>query len=166
MKLTDKNGPSATCLRTPYREWSGIELQSPRGRPVTDGLSHSTGLSVSCWQISSERWSKASEEHNTKAVAAALSIRPGVTVLLHSPLRDNEDTAALHNWDVVHKQSRPALQRHQNTERRNTTCTKPCCYLLVALWTFRHEWTLQYRLSITYTVVYCSQFSFTFVRTN
>ena len=41
-------------------------------------MSHSTVLSVSYLQISFERRSKASEEHNTKA--AALSIRHGANV--------------------------------------------------------------------------------------
>jgi len=117
-----------------------------RGRQ-TDRVSHSTALSGPYWQISSEGWSKASEEHNTKA--AALRIRPGVTVSLchctatqlHRLFRDNEDTVALQNRNVVHRESRPALLTHNNTERDSTTiCTKPCCYLLVALWMFLQNW--------------------------
>jgi len=88
-------------------------------------------------------------------------------IQLHSPLRGNEDTVALQNWNIVHEKSWPALLSHQNTERDSKTkCTEPWCHLLVALWMFRQEWTLQYRLSIPYSVVYCWQLSFTFVRTN
>ena len=123
--------------------------------------------SVSFWQISSERWRKASEETTQRllllSVSGMVSLCYCTATHLHSPLRDNEDRVALQNWNVVHKQSRPALLSHPNTERDSTTtCTKPCWWL----WMFRQEWALQYRLSIPYTVVYCRQFSFTFVRTN
>jgi len=137
MKLTDKYGASATCSR--HRTGSGLasnyRLRGGGRRLIAWAPAQPLASLIDSYHPSGD----VRPPKNTTQRLLLPSL-PGLVSLCyrnathrHSPLRDKEDTVALRNWNVVHKQSRPALLSHQNTER-DVTAQQHALNLAVTCW--------------------------------